>query len=108
MSTPFQPININLEQLEAEMADGCKVGRPLDVSLSTLAHLILAAHCAMKVCAPGSAPWSTLCLFARDATLKGGFAPETTKMIADSWRDFGMAVQTPGPESREGGEGGER
>jgi hypothetical protein len=99
-----EPNFINVEQLEAEMAAGCSVARNLDVSVSTLAHLILAAHVAMTQCPRGSAPWTVLIVFAADATRKGDFPPEMTKMIADSWAGLGLkphTVQTPG----QGGEG---
>jgi hypothetical protein len=92
VSAPFP--NLNAEQLDAEFQAGMSVVCNLDVSLTTLAHLVIAAQYAARcldLANPSRAVWRD---FAQDCVAKCPFPPETGKLIANGWPD--EPVQTSG------------
>lgn len=88
-------IPINYEQLEAEHLAGLRVARNLDVSLTTLAHLVMAAQAALQRTDLTATAAAILRDFAQDAERAGAFGPETAKLLAAGW----VAVQTLGQEA---------
>ena len=79
------PARVNAEQLEAECDAGFQVSLNLDVSLTTMAHVVMACQYALR--APSlSAPAAVIIRqFAIDATEKAAFPPELTKLIQAGW-----------------------
>lgn len=72
---------VNMEQLEAEFAAGCGVVRNLDVSLTTLAHLVMAAHLVMNAGGLNATAAAVLRDFAQDAERNGDFPAEMANAI---------------------------
>lgn len=84
-TNPSAPEPINLEQLEAEFCAGCRVARNLDVSLTTLAHLVMAAQYALQDATLVPSARAVLRAFATEATERADFPPETLKLINRGW-----------------------
>jgi hypothetical protein len=76
---------INYEQLEAEARDGFSVACNLDVSVTTLAHVVMACQYALKAPTINAAAAAILRDFARDAEARTGFPPNLAKLIAAGW-----------------------
>lgn len=81
--------NINGEQLEVEFQAGLSVACNLDVSLTTLAHLVIAAQYAMRCLQITNPSRALLRDFAQDCVAKGNFPTETAKLIANGWPEPG-------------------
>lgn len=83
-ATPM-PSHICYERLGAEIEAGFSVQCNLDVSLTTLAFIVMACQHALKC--PNLAPSAETILkdFAVDAEAKANFPPELTKLIESRW-----------------------
>lgn len=84
MSFPIFPAHlhvVNHEQLEAEFQAGCHVAMFPTVSLTTLAHLVMAAQYAMQAPSITAPSFAVLNAFVNEALGSAPFPPETSKLI---------------------------
>jgi hypothetical protein len=83
---PPETVARNYEQLEAEHHAGLHVARNLDVSLTTLGHLVMAAQYALKAPTITATAAAILRDFALDAERAGDFPPQMRQLIAAGWQ----------------------
>ena len=72
---------VNYEQLEAEFTEGCRVAMYPTVSLTTLAHVVMAAQYAMQAPTITATAFAVLKDFVQDALASAPFPPETRKLL---------------------------